>query len=282
MMPGIMPTVWRCRLGPGHKAPRHRCSSQLGALGEFRGADLLPRDHPHPWMQLFSTALHCTPARWSCRFIAHAPSNRGQALLGARTFPGELNPLLSLGHLCLAGILLFSLCCGGEQDLGTPYPEPSTLPEGAPADPFLPIPLSSCGSSPRHAPKQVWGKAGLARHFTSTALGLCHRPALATSSAPPVPRAMSAVPWLHYVPEPGADPILMAWPAERRRRAQTYLSAGAELTHAGLSHRGGITRHGQRLQETALTWCKHIPALCRGQAASGVQERNQTRSDVFH
>lgn len=136
MMPGIMPTVWRCRLGLGHKAPGHRCSSQPGALGEFRGADPLPRDHPHPWMQLFSTALHCTPARWSCRFIAHAPSNRGQALLGARAFPGELNPLLSLGHLCLAGILLFSLCCGGEQDLGTPYPEPSTLPEGSTCRPF--------------------------------------------------------------------------------------------------------------------------------------------------
>lgn len=154
--------------------------------------------------------------------------------------------------------------------------------------PCISVPCS-CSSSSWHVPKQDWGKAGLSQPFTSTALGLCHRPALATSSpllcpgpCPRVPRAISAVLWLHHALKPGADPILVVWLVERRRRAQTYLSAGAELTHAGLSHRGGISRHGQRLQETLLTWCKHIPALCRGQVASGVQERNQTRSYGFH
>lgn len=106
----------------GKKRLGTACSSQVGALGEFWGADLLPGDHPHPCIQLFSQELHCTSSRQSCRFsptLTSCPSSIGQALLGARTSPGELNPLLSLRHLFPAGVLhrtqVFSLCCGGEQ-----------------------------------------------------------------------------------------------------------------------------------------------------------------------
>lgn len=38
-------------------------------------------------------------------------------------------------------------------------------------------------------------------------------------------------------------------PVERGHGAQTYLSVGAPLTHGAVSHRGGITRHRERLQE---------------------------------
>lgn len=88
VMPGRMPTVWRCRLGLGTGHLGTACSSHTGALGELWGADLLPGDHPHPWIQLFSQALHCTPARgaeglFPC--LLHAPGSRGEALLGTRT-----------------------------------------------------------------------------------------------------------------------------------------------------------------------------------------------------
>lgn len=47
--------------GAGHLGTGHlgtACSSHTGALGELWGAGLLPGDHPHPWIQLFSQALH--------------------------------------------------------------------------------------------------------------------------------------------------------------------------------------------------------------------------------
>lgn len=86
----------------------------------------------------------------------------------------------------------FSLCAVG---VSTPYPKPTTLPEGSPADPFLLVPLSALLLQllTLARAKTGLGKAGLARPFTSTALELCHWPAVATSLAPPVPRAMSAV-----------------------------------------------------------------------------------------
>lgn len=114
------------------------------------------------------------------------------------------------------------LVWGSTQDRGAPHRKPATLPEGAPADPFLLVPLSALFLQllTLARAKTGLGKAGLTRPFTSTALELCHWPAVATILAPPVPRAMSAVLWLHHVCELGADSVLVAWLAE----------------HAGLRH----------------------------------------------
>lgn len=38
MMPGIIPTAWRCRLRPGHKTPGHSLLLTDGALVEFWGS----------------------------------------------------------------------------------------------------------------------------------------------------------------------------------------------------------------------------------------------------
>lgn len=187
----------------------------------------------------------------------------------------------------------FSLCAGGVSSI-------LSLPTSSPPQsqrehlqslsyPELSVPCS-CSSSSWHESEQGWGKAGLSWPFRSTALGLCHGPlhehgTVCATGHPGPPAQPLLCPGPHLPSHgctvcPGREQI---HPRGRAGRGQgsDIPECRAELTHRGLSHRG-ITRHGQRLQETALTWCKHIPALCRGQAAPGAPGRNQTRSGVFH
>lgn len=219
VMPGIMPTVWRLQTGARAQSTSARPAPHRQGLWGSSGGPTCSQGITH--IPAFSSsARHCTapqPARaaglFSC--LTHAPSSRGQACLGARTAPGELNPLLSLGHVRLAGALhrteVFSQCCGGEQCLGSPLHSQrehlQTL-----SYPRLKVPCS-CSSSPWHVPHRAGGR----------------QDSLSPSGALPWGCA-TGQPW------PPARPLLCPRPCLLSREqipsswAQTYLSAGTELT----------------------------------------------------
>lgn len=210
------------------------------------------------------------------------PGSRGRCLCGRqkqggrrcwglgdprRNPPPPPPPTPFLGHLLCArlgsagwgsaqdspdgsGMELSTLCRGGEQDLGLPAYPPALRPQQKRHRPFSsPAPLCSRSASrtTQHLhlplPKPGCGQDGLAA-------------ARGCATRQPRPRLGSSLPgMMGHVLCPRDSRWLLSWqrlaarPAECGRGAWTYLSAGAPLTHGAVSHRGGITRHRERLQE---------------------------------
>lgn len=93
-----------------------------------------------------SQALHSSQPElqvYSCAYFM--PLAAGTGTSGGKDIPRrmESSPSGICAWLGFCTGQSFSLCWGCEQYLGTPYPEPTALSEGAPADPFLLMHLSA-------------------------------------------------------------------------------------------------------------------------------------------